>query len=231
MGRTRSNKSFGDTGPPPIFEFEKRRSRRGTNPTCTDFGVLQKRLILYPSAFFCSNCEWYENQVTSGGGNRISRDSRYFACQANHYDWVYPREKWTVLGGNQFMSVDEICKEEQRSQRESELEKRGSKKRKHHIMIREVATIDDDESDSVIIAENAADKSGDVSCDKEYSNAPSEVVVLAASSKAADILEQQQSTTIADLEKQVAALEKQLHQARQNAEHWKTRYMEKVAVD
>jgi len=111
------------------------------------------------------------------------------------------------------MSVDEICKEEERSQRESELEKRGSKKHKHHIMICEVATIDDDKSDSVIVAEYAADESGDVKCDEEYSNAPSEVVVLAALSKAADILEQQQSTTIVDLEKQVATLTKQLHQA------------------
>jgi len=69
------------------------------------------------------------------------------------------------------MSVDEIHKKEERSKWESELEKRGSKKCKQHIMIHEVAMINDDESDSVIIAENVADKSGDVKCDEEYSNA------------------------------------------------------------
>ena len=211
MGRTRSSKSFGDTSPPPKFEFDKRRSRRGTNPTCTDFGVGQKRLILHPSGYFCSNCEWYKNQVMSGGGKRIKRDSRVYACQANHYDWVYPREKWTVSGGNQFMSVDEIRKEEERSQRESEVEKRVYKKCKHHIMIRDIATIDDDESCSVVIAENAADKS-DVRSDAECSHASSDVV-FSASSEAAHVSDQQQSTTIMDLEERIVTLTRQLHQA------------------
>jgi len=47
----------------------------------------------------------------SGGGKRIKHDSHVYACQATHYNWVYPQEKWTV-SPNQFMSVDEICKEE-----------------------------------------------------------------------------------------------------------------------
>jgi len=81
---------------------------------------------------------------------------------------------------------------------------------KHHIMICDLAITNDDESDGVI-AENAADKA-DVKSDVEYSNAPSEVV-LAVSSKVADVLEQQQSTTIVDLEEQIATLTKHLHQA------------------
>jgi len=90
MGRTRSNKLFGNTDPPPKLDFEKRYSRRGTNPTCTDFGVGEKRLVLHPMGYFCSNCDWYECQITSGGGKRIKRDNCVYACQANHYYWVYP---------------------------------------------------------------------------------------------------------------------------------------------
>ena len=98
MGRTRSNKLFGNTDPPPKLEFEKCHSQQGTNPTCTDFGVGQKQLVLHPTGYFCSNCDWYECQIMSGGGKWIKRDSHVYACQANHYDWVYPQEKWTVMG-------------------------------------------------------------------------------------------------------------------------------------
>jgi len=91
MGRTRSNKQFGNTDPTPTLEFERRRSQRGgTNPTCIHFGVGPKRLILYPTGYFCRNCEWYEDQISSGGGNRIKCDSHKYGCQAKHYDWVYP---------------------------------------------------------------------------------------------------------------------------------------------
>jgi len=41
-------------------------------------------------------------------------------------------------------------------------------------------------------------------------------------------LEQQQSTTVVDLEEQVATLTKQLHQAQQNAECWKRKYLERL---
>jgi len=108
MGRTRSNTVFGDTGPVPQLDFEKgRRGLRGTKPTCTDFGVDQKRNVLHPAGYFCSNCYWYENEVMAGRGKRVKRNSQAYACQSNHYDWVYPREKWTVLR-NRFMSVKEI---------------------------------------------------------------------------------------------------------------------------
>jgi len=109
MGRTCTNTAFGDTGPAPRLEFEKgQRGLRGSLPTCMDFGVESKRNILHPSGFFCSNCKWYENEISSGKTKKIKRDSHAYACQANHYDWVYPREKWTVKGGNQFMPVEEI---------------------------------------------------------------------------------------------------------------------------
>jgi len=87
MGRTRSNKQFGNTDAAPKLEFEKRWSQRGsTNPTCIHFGVSSKRRILYPTCYFCSNCKWYKDQISSGGGTRIKHDGQKYACQANHYD-------------------------------------------------------------------------------------------------------------------------------------------------
>jgi len=118
MGRTRSNMSFGDTGPVPKLDFEKgRRGLRGSTPTCIDFGVGWKRNVLHPSGYFCSNCYWYENEVMAGRSRRVKRNSHAYACQSNHYDWAYPREKWTVCGKN-FMSVQEIREEEDRLQKE-----------------------------------------------------------------------------------------------------------------
>jgi len=70
----------------------------------------------------------------AGQGNRIKRDSQEYACQANHYDWAYPREKWTVIG-NHFMPVHEIQKEEERLQKEEAANARRSCKRKHAISI------------------------------------------------------------------------------------------------
>ena len=134
MGRTRANTAFGDTGPAPRLEFEKgRRGLRGSLPTCMDFGVESKRNILHPSGFFCSNCKFYENEISSGKTKKIKRDSHAYACQANHYDWVYPREKWTV-SGNQFMSVEEIRQEEERIQKQERADTRAARKRKHEAI-------------------------------------------------------------------------------------------------
>jgi len=129
MGRTRLNKLFGNTGPGPKLKFEKCQSC-GTNPTCTHFGVGCKQLALYPFGYFCSNCKWYERQITSGTGKQIRQDSQKYACQANHYDWVYPHKKWTV-SGNKFMSVEDIQNEEEWCQLEEAAEKRPCQKCKH----------------------------------------------------------------------------------------------------
>jgi len=67
MERITSNKQFGNTDPAPKLEFKKWKGWRGTNPTCMHFGVGPNRLILHPSGYFCNTCEWYENQVVSGG--------------------------------------------------------------------------------------------------------------------------------------------------------------------
>ncbi len=71
MGRTRVNTSFGDTAPAPRLEFEKgQRGLHGSKPTCMDFGVGYKRKILHPSGYFCSNCYWYENEITAEEGRK-----------------------------------------------------------------------------------------------------------------------------------------------------------------
>jgi len=117
MGRMRSNTSFGNTTPAPKLDFERGwHGLCSRKPTCTDFGIGHKRNVLHPSGYFCSNCKWYENAVMAGQGNRVKHDSQAYACQANHYDWAYPREKWTVVG-NHFMPIHKIEKEEERLQK------------------------------------------------------------------------------------------------------------------
>ena len=81
MGRTRSNKQFGNTDTAPKLEFKKCQSQRGsTNPACIHFGVGSKRLILYPTGYFCSNCKSYEDHISSGGGKKIKCDGQKYAC-------------------------------------------------------------------------------------------------------------------------------------------------------
>jgi len=133
------------------------------------------------------------------------------------------------------MSVDDIRREEERSQRESEVEKRAYKKRKQEInTINDdpLAATDDDESNNVVVVNAAAKSDGRSAVESSIMVAPLlPEGILAASSKVADLAQQQQSMTIADLEEQVASLRKLLHQVHQNAEHWKRKYLEKVAVD
>jgi len=127
MGRTCSNTSFGDKTPAPRLDFNKGGcvlcGRAPVAPTCTDFGVGNKRNVLHPTGYFCSNCYWYENEIMAGRGKRIKCDSQAYACQSNHYDWAYPREKWTVKG-NHFMSANEIRSEEEGCN-EKKLQMRG----------------------------------------------------------------------------------------------------------
>ncbi len=245
MGRTRSNKTFGDSKPPPKLEFEKRRSGRGANPTCTHFGVGQKRIILHPSGYFCSNCEWYESQILSGGGKRIKRDSRMYACQANHYDWVYPREKWTV-SGNHFMSVEDIRKEEERCRLKEVAEKRARRKQKYEAMISDLATVTADDEDNSVVAgvlmanDEEADESacefvidGDNNIglsDGECSDAAPEVALLGATNMVSNMQQMtaanNHTVIIEKLKESVAALRKELRHMQQHAQRWKTRYME-----
>jgi len=153
MGRTRSNTSFGDTKPAPRVDLNKGqrslRSKAPIFPTCLDFGVNIKRKVLHPTGYFCWNCKWYEDAIMSGsGGNKVKQDSQRYACRANHYDWAYPREKWTVIG-NHFMSANEIRSEEARLQQEEIANARASRKRRHEaISISDV--LEDDGEDNMV---------------------------------------------------------------------------------
>jgi len=132
--------------------------------------------------------------------------------------------KWTV-SGNQFMSVDNIQKEEERCKREAEAEKRAYKQGKHQTLIvseEEVMTTDDDKDahDSILLNENSKHSSMTES-DEEWDllSVSNEVVVDT----------QQQSTDkadnhtdiIAELEEKVASLRKELRRLQQNNRHWK----------
>jgi len=88
----------------------------------------------------------------SDGGKQIKRDSHVYACQANHYNWVYPQEKWVVMG-NWFLTVDEIHQEEERWCWEIEGEKRACKKHKYEaVLLRNVEPVADTLEDDSLSA-------------------------------------------------------------------------------
>jgi len=259
MGRTRSNKSFGDPNPAPRLEFEIGWSQRGTNPTCTHLGVGSKQLALYPSGYFCSNCEWYERQITSSTGTWIRQDSQKYACQANHYDWVYPHKKWTV-SGNKFMSVEDIQYEEERCRLEEAAEKRACRKRKYdqspiidESLISTAGNDDNNNSHSVmsiqaprmqesVVDEDAKISDGDDSDGDTCCNTSSDEDVLLGhkvtlTNDAQDVMAKpgtlstnHTEETVVYLKKRIAALKKKLEQTQQNMRRWKRKCLESVAV-
>lgn len=58
-------------------------------PSCSDFGPCRK--ILYPNAFFCSNCAWWETEMRIGN-MRAARRGKQFQCTAEHTSWLHPRQ-------------------------------------------------------------------------------------------------------------------------------------------
>jgi hypothetical protein len=84
----------GPSTPPktPLIDLTGRDGKRPTKndpPTCLDFGVDRK--LLYPGARFCSNCDFYENQLRAGETGKIKRTSQVFNCGAKHKNFVFPR--------------------------------------------------------------------------------------------------------------------------------------------
>lgn len=43
--------------------------------------------------FFCANCKYYEDANTSGTSSNIRRNSKWFQCTANHFDFIFPTDK------------------------------------------------------------------------------------------------------------------------------------------
>ena len=77
------------TPPDPTKHAETRLTRSGS-PTCSHFGPLRRER--YPGYFFCTNCDWFdENEAL--GGNKSKRSSKRFECRANHHSWLFPTEK------------------------------------------------------------------------------------------------------------------------------------------
>jgi len=78
-------------------------TRGNQNPVCTHSTKMHQSI--YPSTFFCLNCEWWEREV--GHCNKhVSRQSKTYSCKAKHYSWLVPRPLWTVTN-NRMLSKEE----------------------------------------------------------------------------------------------------------------------------
>ncbi len=93
-----------------------RATRANPNPFCTHFGKM--RQSIYPTAFFCSNCEWWEKEVDVCN-KRVSRQSKTYSCMAKHYSWLVPRPLWTV-SNNRMLSKEEVAVMEEEMWKENE---------------------------------------------------------------------------------------------------------------
>jgi len=64
-----------------------RATRRNQNPICTHFSKMH--CSIYPSAFFCMNCEWWEREADHCN-KWVSHQSKTYLCKAKHYSWFAP---------------------------------------------------------------------------------------------------------------------------------------------
>jgi len=159
----------------------------------------------------------------AGRGKWIKRDSLAYACQANHYDWAYPREKWTVCG-NKFMSLPEIRQEEERLRNEDAVNARAARKRKHQAARISILLEEEDQTGDAAFHENndMMNKQNVLSLDDSHKecgeNAPSCLLAMATAhaDNHPEILQQLQEK-VALLEKEIARLQKSEYQ-------WKMRY-------
>jgi hypothetical protein len=59
--------------------------------TCLLFGI--HRETLYPDYFFCSNCKFFEDRLSSGTVHGLSkRNSKRNKCTVNHTDFFFPTQ-------------------------------------------------------------------------------------------------------------------------------------------
>jgi len=93
-----SNASFG----PNLYD-PGRATRSNQNPFCTHFSKMRRSI--YPTSFFCMNCEWWEREVDLCN-KRVSRQSQMYSCKAKHYSWIVPRPLWTV-SNNRMLTKEE----------------------------------------------------------------------------------------------------------------------------
>jgi len=82
-----------------------RATRANQNPVCTHFSKMRR--AIYPDAFFCTNCEWWEREVDVCN-KRVNRQSKTYSCKAKHYSWVVPRPLWTVPKNRPMLSKEEV---------------------------------------------------------------------------------------------------------------------------
>ena len=80
-------------------------TRANQNPVCTHFSKM--RHAIYPDAFFCTNCEWWEREVDVCN-KHVNRRSKTYSCKAKHYSWVVPCPLWTVPKNHPMLSKEEV---------------------------------------------------------------------------------------------------------------------------
>jgi hypothetical protein len=86
----RKRAEFIPPSPPRASVHSLRRTKE--KPTCLLFGP--DRESLYNGYFFCSNCKFYEDAISSGGySKKLSRDSKRFRRTANHTDFLIPTDR------------------------------------------------------------------------------------------------------------------------------------------
>lgn len=82
---------------PPVPKRTLRVNDHRGYPTCSDFGPCRR--LLFPNAFFCSNCAWWDEELSLKNTKAFHRGRR-FQCHANHMSWICPTdllvgcEKW-----------------------------------------------------------------------------------------------------------------------------------------
>jgi len=131
-----------------------RATRRNQNPVCTHFSKMRRSI--YPSAFFCMNCEWWEREVDHCN-KRVSRQSKTYSCKAKHYSWFVPRPLWTVSNNRM------LTKEEAESYVPPEVSRKKKKQQNDNNLDDEtVCTVDEDDVEDNGSVFNESEQANDI---------------------------------------------------------------------
>jgi len=131
-----------------------RATRRNQNPVCTHFSKMRRSI--YPSAFFCMNCEWWEREVDHCN-KRVSRQSKTYSCKAKHYSWFVPCPLWTVSNNRM------LTKEEAESYVPPEVSRKKKKQQNDNNLDDEtVCTVDEDDVEDNGSVFNESEQANDI---------------------------------------------------------------------
>ncbi len=138
------------------------------------------------------------------------------------------------------MSVEDIRREEERCRLEQVAEKRASRKRKHQALISDATTSAND-ADNSVVTMIGSKKSGQIdsksSDDGECIDAPVQILFVGANEQVPSDVQpgtfvaNNHTETIAHLKERITVLKKELFRTQQKVHHWKTKYIESIAVN